>query len=363
MISPIRQIESHENTRYLIFAEQLFGESTSKTANVLLRYRPEQIACVVDSRYAGRAINSVNPTIQSNVPIVPNVEASLNYNPTDLVIGVAPAGGQLPAEWRQSLITAMNNGLNIISGLHSYLNNDQELVAIANEQAVSLIDLRQSPEFTAVTRGDWRKRKTPAILTIAPDCAFGKLTAAWELKRQLEKRDFKVGFVATGQTGILLNGKGIVIDAVKGDFISAAVERMIADELENQPDVIVVEGQGSIYHEGFSAVTFGLLHGALPDAFLYVHRPGKHANDYGFHYPPHRQIINEYETIVEWFKPCHTCGCQLDTSKYGADDARNICLEMAEITGLPTTDMVRFPEDNAIELMVNKLKMNSGRSK
>jgi len=288
------------------------------------------------------------------------VEEALKFDLSDLVIGVAPAGGQLPQEWYEPVATAITNNLNIISGLHSFLSDVQEFVELADQHSVNLVDLRKPPELSAISEGKWRDRATPVILSIAPDCATGKLTASWELKRQLEKRGYSVGFVATGQTGILLNGRGIVIDAVKGDFISAAVEQMIEDELKYDPDVVLIEGQGSIYHEGFSAVTFGLLHGAMPDSFLFVHRPGKHANDYGFQFPPFRQIINDYESLVEWFKPCHTCGVQLDTSKYNDEEARTICDNMQEITGLPSTDLVRFPDDEMIDLMIQKLKMYEG---
>ncbi len=357
MAALTREFTRKQDQKYALYAEKLFGASTSKTANVLLRYQSDHIACVIDSRYSGKTVHEVNPSIQSDVPIVASVQESLQFHPTDLIIGVAPAGGQLPKDWYSPVSVAIENGLNIISGLHSYLSDVPEFVDLAEKYDVALVDLRKPPELHAISEGKWRERKTPVILSIAPDCATGKLTASWELKLQLEQRGHKVGFVATGQTGILLSGRGIVIDAVKGDFISAAVEQMIETELESDPDVVLIEGQGAIYHEGFSAVTFGLLHGAMPDAFLFVHRPGKHANDYGFHFPPLRQIINDYESIVEWFKPCHTCGVQLDTSHYSEDEARQICDKIQEITGLPTTDLVRFPDAEIIETMIQKLKM------
>jgi len=360
MAAITREFSQGSYQNFALYAEQLFGASTSKTANVLLRYQSERIACVIDSRYSGQTVREVNPAIPSDVPLVASVEEALGYHPTDMVIGVAPAGGQLPEEWYEPVSTAIQNNLNIISGLHSFLSDVPDFVELAEKHDVNLVDLRKPPELHAISAGKWRDRTTPVILSIAPDCATGKLTASWELKRQLEKRGFKVGFVATGQTGIMLNGRGIVIDAMKGDFISAAVEQMIEDELKFDPDVVLIEGQGSIYHEGFSAVTFGLLHGAMPDSFLFVHRPGKHANDYGFQFPPFRQMMNDYESLVEWFKPCHTCGVQLDTSKYDDEEAHAICDHMQEITGLPSTDLVRFPDDNMIEMMVQKLKMYEG---
>ncbi len=178
-----------------------------------------------------------------------------------------------------------------------------------------------------------------------------------ELRKQLKARGKNPGFVATGQTGIILNGEGIVVDALRGDFISSAVELMIEREADKDVDVIIVEGQGALFHEGFSAVTLGILHGAMPDAFLFVHRPGKSQNDYGFHFPPYRKMINVYEEMIEWFRPAVTIGVQLDTSQYETDTARKMVDEVGHISGLPATDLVRFPDDPVIDDMIHKLHL------
>ncbi|MCF7803542.1 MAG: DUF1611 domain-containing protein [Candidatus Marinimicrobia bacterium] len=357
MTNSTRLFQPESDAKYLIYAEGKFGAGTSKTANVLLRYQPDKICAVVDSRYTDKTVRDVNSTIDSDIPVVSGIAAGLAYNPTHLIIGVAPSGGQLPEEWLEPLKEAITGGLHIVSGLHSFLCDNAELVNLAKEKDVQLIDLRKPPKIPEVSQGFWRERTVPVVQTIAPDCAFGKLTAAWELKRQFEQRDYSVGFVATGQTGILLNNGGIVVDAVPGDFISAAVEQLIRKELESDPDVIIVEGQGAIYHEGFSAVTLGILHGAMPDAFLFAHRPSCSANDYGFHFPPYRQMINDYERIIEWFKPVHTIGVQLDTSEFSDDTAHALCEDIGHHTGLPATDLVRFPDDSAVDTMIQKLHL------
>lgn len=344
---------------FLLFAEGLFSQRSAKTAHMILRYIPEQVACVVDSTCAGQRVRDVYPNAQVDIPIVESVQQAMDNNPTHFVIGVAPVGGQLPAEWRDSILKAIENKLTIVSGLHTFLADDPEINAAAEADNVTILDLRQSPELTEISNGAWRDREIPVVLTIAPDSAIGKLTAAWELKRQLETRGKNVGFVATGQTGILLHGDGIVVDALRGDFISAAVESMIESEIETGAEVVIVEGQGAIFHEGFSAVTLGILHGSMPDAFLFVHRPGRNQNDYGFHFPPYRKMINVYEELIEWFRPAVTIGVQLDTSEYETDTARKMVEEVAHISGLPATDFVRFPDDPVIDEMIHKLHLDT----
>ncbi|HKJ68685.1 MAG TPA: DUF1611 domain-containing protein [bacterium] len=341
-----------------MFAEGEFGPTTSKTANMLLRYVQDQVACVVDSRYAGKMASVILPFVELQIPIVGSVAGAMEQQPTHLVIGVAPTGGQLPEGWRDAINEAIEAGLHIVSGLHTFLADDEEFAELARRNEVSLIDLRKPPETKEIARGLWRERTIPTVLTIGPDSAVGKLTTAWEFKQRLEHQGYRVGFVATGQTGILLHGQGIVVDAVRGDFMSAAVESLIQAEAETDPDVILVEGQGSIYHEGYSGVTLAILHGTMPDALLFSHRPSKRANMYGFAFPPYRQMINDYEHLIEWYKPTHSLGIQIDTSEYEEHIARALCNEIQDISGLPTCDFIRFPRSDAIDTMIRKLHLS-----
>ena len=357
MSAQLRHFQTDSNSKYLLFAEGRFGPSTSKTANLIIRYQPEKVAAVIDSRYAGELSSSILRDTVTDVPIVASIEEGLKHEPTHCIIGVAPSGGQLPQEWRDEIKVAITSGLHVVSGLHQYLAEETELRNIASESGSELIDLRNPPDFSLLSEGSWRERNIPVVMSIGSDSAVGKLTGAWELKRQLEKRGHSVGFVATGQTGILINGSGLVIDAIRGDFMSAAVEMLIDYQAEHQPDVIIVEGQGSIYHEAFSGVTMSLLHGTMPDSFLFMHRPGRQRNDYDFKLPPLRDMINDYEALIEWFKPVNTLGIALDTSQYDDDTAEGMCREVRHITGLDTTDLVRFPEDQAIDSMIKRLRL------
>lgn len=342
---------------YLVFAEREFGPETSKTANLLLRYRPELIGTVVDSTSAGRNSSDILGSGYGEVPIVRSVEDGMECNPTHLVIGIAPTGGQLPESWREFILRGIKNGLHVVSGLHEYLSDDDEFSTLAEEHEVEIFDLRKPPAIHHVSEGKWRDRSVPVVQTIGSDSAVGKLTGAWELKRQLEKRGYQAELVATGQTGILLNGSGVVIDALKGDFMSATVEKLIDEAIRENPDIILVEGQGSIYHEAYSGVTLAILHGAMPDSFLFMHRPGLTRNDYGFKLPPIRDMLNDYETFVEWFKPANILGIGLDTSKYESDTAESMCREIEHITGITATDLVRFPQSEAVDEMIEKLHL------
>jgi len=347
-----------DESRYMIYAEGCFSRSSAKTAHMILRYIPERVACVVDSTCQRDKVSDVLPSVEFDVPIVNSISEGIEQNPDYLVIGIAPTGGQMPETWREPIREAISSGIDVVSGLHTFLNEDASLVESAREHSVTLVDLRNPPVVTEISQGLWREREIPVVMSIGPDSSVGKLTAAWELKCHLEKQGYTVGFVATGQTGILLHGQGIVIDAVRGDFMSSAVERLIQLESEAEPDVIIVEGQGSIYHEGYSGVMLGTLHGAMPDAFLFSHQPSRRANIYSFAFPPYRQMINDYESLVEWFKPVYTIGIQLNTSEYGQELAQSLCEEIQNISGLPTCDFVRFPESTAIELMIKKLHLS-----
>ncbi len=355
----LRVFKPGDESRYMIYAEGKFGRSSAKTAHMILRYIPDRVACVVDSTCPRDKVSEVLPSVKNDVPIVHSVNEGVKQNPDYLVIGIAPTGGQLPETWREPILEAITHGIDVVSGLHTFLNEDEALVDQARTNGVALVDLRSPPVMKEISQGLWREREVPVVMTIGPDSAIGKLTAAWELKCHLEKQGHTVGFVATGQTGILLHGQGIVIDAaVRGDFMSSAVERLIRLESEAEPDVLVVEGQGSIYHEGYSGVMLGIIHGAMPDAFLFSHQPSKRANIYSFTFPPYRQMINDYESLVEWFKPVYTVGIQLNTSEYGRELAQSLCEEIQSISGLPTCDFVRFPESTAIEMMIKKLHLS-----
>ena len=186
-----------------------------------------------------------------------------------IVIGVAPTGGQLPEHWQDDLEAALDAGLDVVSGLHTRLGSFPRLRAAAERRGMQLIDVRQPTRAYPVASG--RKRSGKRVLTVGTDCALGKKYTALALTRALESLGIPATFRATGQTGILIAGSGIAVDALVADFVAGAAETLSPD---NDPDHWdVIEGQGSLYHPANAAVTLGLLHGSQPDAIVLCHDP------------------------------------------------------------------------------------------
>ena len=168
--------------------------------------------------------------------------------------------------YRAEILSAIKNNCHVVSGMHIFLKDDKTICATAEEYGVNLIDLRKPPDPPHFTKGSWRERNIPVLLTVGTDCDTGKMTTAWEISVHLKKRGWNAKFIGTGQTGILLGG-GVPIDAVTGDFMAGEIEHII-DNISKDCDCIIVEGQGALTHMLYSGVTLGLLHGSMPDLSL-----------------------------------------------------------------------------------------------
>jgi len=188
-----------------------------------------------------------------------------------MVIGVAPAGGALPEHWLAALEAAIDAGLDIVSGLHTRLSSFPRLAAAAQRRGVRLIDVRHSD--TPFPAGTGRKRSGKRVLTVGTDCALGKKYTALALTEALHAQGAAATFRATGQTGILITGAGVAIDAVISDFVAGAAEQLSPDNAPDHWDVI--EGQGALFHPAYAGVTLGLLHGSQPDAIVLCHDPAR----------------------------------------------------------------------------------------
>ena len=253
---------------FTILAEGVFGVVTAKTAASAVRYLPDRVLSVVDTRFAGQTVIDALG-FGGDIPIFATLSEVLELEPKPeaLLVGIAQQGGALPEEWRGMVHAALHAGLDVWSGLHTFLSEDPDLASHAAEHGCQLVDLRKPPDDLVVATGKAQQTAALRVLTIGSDCNSGKMTTAIELKRGLEKVGLQAGFGATGQTGILLEGSGIAVDAVVADFIAGAAERLTL-EADNGADVILVEGQGSLMHPGYSGVTLGLLHGAIPQAMI-----------------------------------------------------------------------------------------------
>ena len=327
--------------RLVILAEGTLDFHHGKTAVSLLRYRPEEVVAVVDSENSGSTTEQALG-IGGDIPIVSNIAEAMGRQPTALLIGIAPRGGGLPPEWRRQILFAIDNGLDIISGLHYMLNDDAEFAGAAGKAGVTLVDVRQSPPGLPVATLAPRRPGSRVITFVGSDCAVGKMTAALEITSEARGRGMSAAFVATGQTGIMLEGSGIAIDRVIGDFMAGATEQLVVKASE-MSDLVFVEGQGSLLHPGYSGVTLALLHGSSPDAMVLVHQAGQtHVDEYPVRIPELERVVAIYEEAASWIKPARVAAVALNTRGLSVEEAERAIADAETRTGLPVTDPVRY---------------------
>jgi uncharacterized NAD-dependent epimerase/dehydratase family protein len=331
--------------RFLILADGDFGPMTSKTANSVIRYLPERTVGVLDRQQVGKTVQEILG-FGGAIPVVDSMRAGLALGPTAVLVGIAPQGGRLPDEWRSWLAEALDAGCDLWSGLHTFLSDDPILSSKAEAGGRKIFDLRKPPTDLPIASGAAKAVDPYVVLTVGTDCNVGKMTAQLQLTRQLNAAGLRTRFVATGQTGILIEGWGIAVDAVVADFIAGAAERLVLQG-SSDADIVLVEGQGSINHPGYSAVTLGLLHGSCPDALILCHQVTReYLGDYReaawLRIPPLAEYIRLYETIASAVHPTQVIGISLNTYDLSDAAARRACEAAMRETGLPTTDPVRF---------------------
>jgi uncharacterized NAD-dependent epimerase/dehydratase family protein len=291
------------------------------------------------------------------MPIVGSMREGLALGPTAVLIGIAPQGGRMPAEWRAWLAEALDHGCDLWSGLHTFLGDDPLLAEKARAHGRRIFDLRRPPADLPIASGAAKTVEPLVVLTVGTDCNVGKMTAQLQLTKQLNARDVRTRFVATGQTGIMIEGWGIAVDAVVADFIAGAAERLVLEGAKDA-DVILVEGQGSLNHPGYSGVTLGLLHGSCPDALILCHQStreyiGDYRQEAWLRIPPLTEYIKLYETVGSAVHPTKVIGISLNTYDMTEAEAREACEAAARETGLPATDPVRFDPAPLVDAVVS----------
>jgi len=325
--------------RYAILAPGSFNSRAAKTAHGVIAYARDRTVAVIDPDHAGRHVRDVVPYLDSDAPIVASLAEALPFSPTALLVGVAPAGGALPAHWRTWIDEAIAARLEIVSGLHQFLGDDAAFSSAAARSGSPIRDLR-TPPAPRLFDGSAQSVRARVILTVGSDCAVGKMTASLELVRAAQARGHDARFLATGQTGIAIAGAGVPVDRTICDFTSGAVEELVLAEAG--ADMLFVEGQGGINHPAFAAVTLGLLYGAAPDALVLVHLATRtHIEGYGTPILPLPRLVALYEELCAAVKPARVAGIALNT--HGLDDAAaRVAIERASHeTQLPCDDVVR----------------------
>ena len=263
----------------IVLAEGEFGDTGGKTANgVVMHSEVFEPRAIVDTETAGRTPADVlGKSDAPEIPIVESVEAALHEAPEAeaLVIGVAPAGGDLPEAWIEDIEDAIRAGCDVVSGLHVFLGEGDHWQTLADQHGVRLFDVRKSPTDGELRVGDGSVDDVDAdvVLTLGTDCAVGKRTTTFELYQAAQAVGLDAGWVATGQTGIMVGAhEGVVVDRVPADFTAGVVEDLVSTVAADH-DLVFVEGQASLTHRAYSGVTLSILHGAWPDAVVLADEP------------------------------------------------------------------------------------------
>ena len=315
----------------------------------IVHYGPHPVVAILDSTRAGESYREI--------PIVGTVEEAVPLGPTTAAVGVATQGGRFPPEWRALLTDSIRAGLDLESGLHEFISDDPELTALAAERGVELRDLRKPPADLSVPTGENLQVSATIVLTVGSDCAIGKKTVALELDLAARKRGLKSVFVPTGQTGIWIAGWGIAIDAVVSDFLAGAAERLVVEGAA-RGDLLWVEGQGSLVHPAYSGVTMGLMHGAAPHAYVLVHKArSTHTEGYPDHpLPPLPDLIELHERASLPLRPAKVVAVALHTGGLAEEDARHEIASVADLTGLPVDDPVRFGAEALLDAVLDRVQ-------
>lgn len=340
--------------RLVILAEGNFGFHHGKTAMGVIRFGTDRVVAVVDSTQAGRNVREwLGDSGRYDIPIVATLSDALGFLPraNALLIGIAPTGGRLPDSWRAVILSAIRSGLDILSGLHTFLGEDAEFADAARAAGVRIVDYRRPPDRMETAVGRRHGPGKRVILTVGTDCAIGKMSVALELRRAATAAGRSASFVATGQTGMMIEGWGVAVDRVISDFVQGTTEWMV-EEGERRGDWVLIEGQGSLDHPAYSSVTLGLIHGATPHAMVMVHKPGMADHDFD-HLPDARfpiaslpGFIAVHEQVAGLVAPSKVVAVALNTSLiHDETEARRIIEATAAETGLPCDDPVRFGGD------------------
>jgi D-glutamate N-acetyltransferase len=321
-----------------------------KTMRGIVRYGPDPVVAILDSARAGEE--------HQGIPIVGTVEDALPYAPTVAVVGVATQGGRFPPAWRELLKASIAAGLDVESGLHEFLSDDPELSELARERGVALRDLRKPPEGLNVPTGANLEVDAAIVLTVGSDCAIGKKTVAVELDLEARRRGLESVFVPTGQTGIAIAGWGIAVDAVVSDFLAGAAEWLVVEGARRGGKLLFVEGQGSLVHPMYSGVTLGLVHGSTPHLFVLCHAAGATEIEGcpGHPIPSPRELVELHERISLPARKATVACVAVNTAGIESDEAaRTAIAEVAEETGLPADDPVRFGAQRLLDSLLARL--------
>ena len=325
---------------YLLFIGDATDQLSIKMARGAADWRPE--LCVGEYSVDGC-------TVSTGIEKMDIAQAAAK-GAKSFILGFANSGGVLDKKWLPYILEAMNNGMDIVSGLHDKLSDFPEVVEKAEQTQKKLLDIRH-PKAEFVT-GTGVKRSGKRLLTVGTDCSVGKMYTSLSLEKSMKRLGFDVDFRATGQCGILIAGQGVAIDCVISDFLSGATESLSPDHNSEHWDII--EGQGSLSHPAFAGVSLGLIHGSQPDALVVCHD----INRNHMRGLPNSQFPSIEETIslnlqaAKLTNPsAKVVGITVNTSSVSVEEGLRICTKLSEEFSLPCVDPLRDGTDSIVSTL------------
>ncbi|MCC9657100.1 DUF1611 domain-containing protein [Rhodopirellula halodulae] len=336
-----------EHRRIALLTDGASNAFLAKTAISLLRYRTSDIAVVVDREHAGKT--SADLFGVGQVPVVESWSPSLDCDA--IYIGIAPPGGKLPAAWKPQIEAALSQGIDVVSGLHDFLTDHAPWVQLAKQTGANLIDVRKN-NWKETATGQPFREQCLRIHAVGQDCSIGKMVTTVEMDRGLRALGHDSKFLATGQTGIMISGQGVPADCVVSDFVNGAIEHLVREN--DSADFLLIEGQGSISHPAYSAVTLGLLHGCVPQGLVYCYEAlRKEVKGFdGCPIPPAEEQMQAIKQIAQLRGPTQFIGVSVNTRRQSAAEAALEIQRAEDRFGLPACDVYRDGADKLIHAAV-----------
>jgi len=348
----------------LVYCQGAFGTPNGKTAHGLVRgtnrYR---VLSVIDSRYAGEDAGSILDGTPKGIPIHGDIQEALGScrsdgdNPTHFVIGLAPDGGRLSKEGRSDIIEAIRSGLNVDSGLHDFLSEDIEISDLALARGVRIRDVRKTPQRKDLHffEGKIEEVESLKVAVLGTDSAVGKRTTAWILLDALQAAGYSAEMIGTGQTAWMQGVKyGIILDSLINDFVSGEIEHAVWTAWrEKRPDIIIIEGQGSLMNPAYPG-GFEILAAGRPDVVILQHAPARKDYDGFPGYPVHP--VEKQIQAVELISGKPVVAVTVNRENMNSEEVINACSTISESTGLPSVEVLLNGGGQIVEALIPFLK-------
>ena len=360
----IKQIQKTFTGKALVYCQNAFNTPEGKTAHGLVRFTERfEIVGIIDSNYSGEDAGAILDNRPNGILIYKDFETAMSQlskekrSPSNFIVGLAPDGGRLPHAARVDIRKALENGMNVVSGLHDFISNDPELVQIAKDHHCLIKDVRKTPERDQLHffTGEIEKVNALKLAILGTDSAVGKRTTAWLIVHALREMGYKAEMIGTGQTAWLQGAKySMIMDSCINDFVSGEIEHAIVSAWKTEkPDVLIIEGQGSLMNPAYPG-GFEILAAGRPDYVIVQHAPKRLEYDGfpGYKLHPIGEQINAIETI----SGKKVIAITLNHEGMKSEEIPLACVQLEKETGLPCFDVLENGAEELVHILKKKIK-------